>query len=137
MQAADQAGVWYSEMTADIQGITEAGKQSGLDEEIEITGDAGRKVKEKLWKVFAALEGGVFFDSVIRNPREFELDRDILGDTLKSKENPKKALESALDALQKALPEKRGLARESTLFYALLLMDGDGMGKLLQKYQTQ
>lgn len=131
--AAKTADVWLSETATEIAGISAAGRASGLNALISHRGTRTQ------WQFFADLDGDAFFKSAIRNPREFE----VAGDTPdtdqrrveKSKENPKRLeLEKALDALQKALPEKEGLAREATPFYALLLMDGDGMGKLLSGY---
>jgi CRISPR-associated protein Cmr2 len=126
--------VWLAETATHIDGISAAGKKSGLNGWIDHRG----KLMEE-WRFFAALDGDAFFKPAIRNPRELE----VAGDTPEtdphwleeSKENPNRLqLEKALDELQKALPEKKGLAREATPFYALLLMDGDGMGKLLSGY---
>jgi CRISPR-associated protein Cmr2 len=135
IDAATEADVWLAETATHIDGISTAGSASGLN------GPVVHRGKRTEWQFFADLDGDAFFKSAIRNPQEFEVDGDIT-DTdprwvEKSKENPnRKALEEALDRLQKALPEKAGLARAATPFYALLLMDGDGMGKLLSGYSA-
>lgn len=132
VQAADKAGLWYSEMKAGIKGIEVAGKAGGLDEEIEITNDAGRKIMKPIGEAFAALDGGAFFQSVIRNDKEFDVDEQPV-----SPGKNRQALIDALKLLQGILLPKRGQSREATPFYALLLMDGDGMGKLLYDYPDQ
>jgi CRISPR-associated protein Cmr2 len=135
IDAAIKADVWLAETATRIDGISTTGSASRLN------GPVVHRGKRMEWRFFANLDGDAFFKSAIRNPREFEVDGDIT-DTdprwvEKSKENPKrKALEEALDRLQKALPEKAGFGREATPFYALLLMDGDGMGKLLSGYRA-
>lgn len=137
LDATEKADVWRSEAATRIKEITDTGMASGLGQLVINGVDKGAA-----WKIFADLDGDAFFKSGIRNPRECE----VAGDTPegdpnwveKSRENPKrKALESALDELQKALPERSGQPREATPFYALLLMDGDGMGKLLSNYKDR
>jgi CRISPR-associated protein Cmr2 len=137
LDATEKADVWPSEAATRIKGITDAGMAGGLGKLVMNGVDKG-----EAWKIFADLDGDAFFKSTIRNPREFEVADDTTeGDPNwleKSRENPKrKALESALDDLQQALPEKSGRPREATPFYALLLMDGDGMGKLLSSYKNR
>ena len=114
VEKANNAELWYSEMKAGIKGVEKSGKDSGLDETTRIT--------------FAALDGGAFFKSVISNEKEFEVEG--------SEEN-RKALLEALKSLQNTLPPKRGESREAIPFYALLLMDGDGMGKLLVDFKEE
>jgi CRISPR-associated protein Cmr2 len=119
-------------MTAGIEGVIQAGKDSGLDEPVTITRDTGVKDKERLWKAFAALDGGVFFESVVKNEKEFEVEEE----PSKPGERRKKLI-GALKALQDALPLKSGESRKATPFYALLLMDGDNMGKLLSTHKDK
>ena len=111
IETAHDAGVWPSERTTLIPRIEHAGKGSGLPN----------------WKKFAELDGGAFFKSVLDNEQEFELKKpDRRGDLIK-----------ALAAIQQALPSDDGLPNKATPFYALLLMDGDGMGALLSEYSTE
>lgn len=108
--AATAAGVWPAERTADIAGVMAAGSGSGTDS----------------WETFVRLDGGAFFESVIRNEQEFELaDSSQQGELI-----------GALRKLQESLPVQLGESRKATPFYALLLMDGDGMGALLQDYRN-
>lgn len=135
LRAAINADVWPAEAATRIKEVTDAGTASGLGP-LNIN---GRDVDA--WRIFADLDGDAFFKSAIGNPREFEVAGDAPpGDPKwveKSRENPKrKVLEDALGSLQKALPEKSGQPREATPFYALLLMDGDNMGKLLSGYKA-
>jgi CRISPR-associated protein Cmr2 len=137
LDATEKADVWPSEAATRINRITDTGMASGLGQLVINGVDKGAA-----WKIFADLDGDAFFKSAIRNPREFEVaGDDPEGDpnwVEKSRENLKrKAMESALDELQKALPERSGQPREATPFYALLLMDGDGMGKLLSNYKDR
>lgn len=136
LRAAINTDVWQAEAATRIKGITDEGMACGLGPLVINNVDKG-----EAWKIFADLDGDAFFKSAIGNPREFE----VAGDAPpsdpkwveKSRENPKrKALEDALGGLQKALPEKSGQPREATPFYALLLMDGDNMGKLLSGYKA-
>lgn len=129
------ADVWLAETATRIEDISAAGLGSRLN------GQIAHRGKREEWQFFADLDGDAFFKSAIGNPHEFE----VAGDAPpsdpkwveKSRENPKrKALEDALGSLQKALPEKSGQPREATPFYALLLMDGDNMGKLLSGYKA-
>lgn len=129
------ADVWLAETATRIEGISAAGPGSRLN------GQIAHRGKREEWQFFADLDGDAFFKSAIRNSREFEVAGDAPPSDPKwvenSRENPKrKALEDALDRLQKALPEKSGQPREATPFYALLLMDGDNMGKLLSGYKA-
>ncbi|MCI0721119.1 MAG: type III-B CRISPR-associated protein Cas10/Cmr2 [Acidobacteria bacterium] len=133
VEAADRAGVWYSEMTAGIEGVIRAGKDSGLDKYVGITRDSGKLGKEPLWKAFAALDGGVFFESVIKNEKEFEVEEEP-GKPGERRQQLSEALKSLHDALP---PPKPGQSRKATPFYALLFMDGDGMGKLLSAYKDK
>ncbi len=136
LEATEKADAWKSEAATRIKEITDAGVASGLGHLVINGVDKG-----EAWKIFADLDGDVFFKSAIGNPREFEVTGDAPPSepkwVEKSRENPKrKALEDALGGLQKALPEKSGQPREATPFYALLLMDGDNMGKLLSGYKA-
>jgi CRISPR-associated protein Cmr2 len=70
---------------------------------------------------FADLDGGVFFEDTLRNERAFPL---------KGPGQRERLLE-ALAGLCKQADDK------PSPFYALLLMDGDGMGPLLSKYRDK
>lgn len=130
------ADVWLSETATHIDDISKAGGNSGLSRTVTNGG------VRKEWQFFADLDGDALFKSAIRNPREFEIAGDAPPSDPQWVERPREnlkreALEEALDDLQKALPEKSGQPREATPFYALLLMDGDNMGKLLSGYKTR
>lgn len=67
---------------------------------------------------FADLDGGVFFEDTLRNERAFPL----------KESGQREGLLKALAGLCKKVGD------HPSPFYALLLMDGDGMGPLLSKY---
>lgn len=70
---------------------------------------------------------------MIRNDKEFE----VAGTDETEQKANRQALTDALKALQDALQPKSGDSRKATPFYALLLMDGDNMGKLLSVYKDK
>jgi len=143
VSAAEEAKVWFSERTTQIKEIEETAKSiPALQTKVKVTSDAERKIYVPLWEAFASLDGDAFFKSAINNPRDFEVDGDSERTdpcwVEKSRENPKrKALEDALKALQDVLQQQSGKSRKATPFYALLLMDGDGMGKLLSTHKDK
>jgi CRISPR-associated protein Cmr2 len=112
LTAAETAGVDRSEANTRIKGISD--RLSG-----------SRLKRDDYW--FADIDGSAFFEDFLRNEDEFP----IKDDAKKAKRDD---LVKALKALQEALPEKSGQPRKATPFYALLLMDGDGMGKLLSAH---
>lgn len=74
-------------------------------------------------KPFRALDGDLFFESVLENPRRYETPEE-------------------LDKGQKALRALKELNRETiigsaTPFYAVLMMDGDGLGIQMQEIAKQ
>ncbi len=127
IKAAETAKVRRSEAATRIDGITAAGKASGLTN----------------WEYLADLDGGAFFESVIENKEEFEVE----GDSPGSNTN-RDALLRALKAVHEELGRARAAASlgnadgipppvKATPFYAHLLMDGDNMGKLLSEHKDK
>jgi len=83
-------------------------------------------VKEhKEWEPVLKLRGDVFFPDSINNKDDFPLKKDTDND------ETRKALSEKLQALTKAVGPK------PTPFYAVLLMDGDNMGKLLSSFPNE
>ena len=140
IDAAKKADIWLSETATAtrIQDVEKFGKESGLNDEVEYRG------KRERWKFFADLDGGAFFDSVIQNEKEFEVDEGKSPDSGNPNKN-RNALRTALDGIHRALADwqRREKAAEShggvkaTPFYAHLLMDGDNMGRLLSDNPTR
>ncbi len=77
--------------------------------------------KHPEWKEIADFRGDVFFPDAIRNDIDFPLPDD-------------NKRQNIIDALKK-LTDTAG--KSPTPFYALLIMDGDNMGKLLSEYKDK
>lgn len=117
--------------------------KKALEEFIEATNDAGVPYdemdsinqipwmsefvqKHPQWKTVLQFRGDVFFPDSIKNKSDFPITVDDKRD-----EEIRNALTAKLNDLTKAVGSK------PTPFYAVLLMDGDNMGKLLSSFPNE
>jgi len=108
VSVAEELNIYKSEYNTRIQCLSDHLKGSGIN------------------KHFIDLDGNVFYLSAIAAD---QLQKHSSNETLSPDEKDK--LSEALRKLQKAV------GSSATPFYALLLMDGDGMGKLLSKRKKE
>lgn len=109
LDAAGSAGVECTEAATRIQGISEL-----LSDHPE-------------WLPLADLDGDACFPDAIRNEREFLLE--LKSDPRTGELNPRRR--ALLDALAQLTSAANASAKP---FYTVLVMDGDGMGRLLSAY---
>jgi len=103
IKVADDARIPHDEDATKMPGIT------------KLLGD------DKKWAAITRLRGDAFFVDSIKN----QIDFSIMGNSEKDIENKRKKLLASLESLTKAVDIA------PTPFYAMLLMDGDNMGKTL------
>jgi len=86
-----------------------------------------KRDKGKGWKEILQFRGDVFFPDSIKNKRDFPINS-------KDDDDDEGKRKNLLDKLKK-LTQTAGL--QPNPFYAILLMDGDNMGKLLSSYENE
>jgi CRISPR-associated protein Cmr2 len=101
--------------------VAEAADVPYDEEATNIAGISSLLVNHPRWAVITKLRGDVFFSDSIKNKNDFPV----------NDETKREELLEALSALTKAVDVK------PTPFYALLIMDGDNMGRLLSQYPNE